>query len=64
MAKRTTWQQATENKTPRSGEFINDLKDIVTGCNSEVVTAVPFVCIPGAVEAAKGSILNSWQNVH
>jgi len=46
-------------------EFINGLKDIVTGCNSEVVTAVPFVCIPGAVEAAKGSNIKiAAQNVH
>lgn len=54
------------NKTPTEAvEFINGLKDIVTGCNSEVVTAVPFVCIPGAVEAAKGSNIKiAAQNVH
>jgi triosephosphate isomerase len=68
MAKRTimaagNWKM---NKTPTEAvEFINGLKDIVTGCNSEVVTAVPFVCIPGAVEAAKGSNIKiAAQNVH
>lgn len=68
MAKRTimaagNWKM---NKTPTEAvEFINRLKDLVAGSNSEVVTGVPFVCIPGAVEAAKGSNIKvAAQNVH
>ncbi|MGI6124347.1 MAG: triose-phosphate isomerase [Acetivibrionales bacterium] len=54
------------NKTPSEAvAFINDLKPLVAGSNSEVVTGVPFVCIPGAVEAAKGSNIKvAAQNVH
>jgi len=68
MAKRTimaagNWKM---NKTPtEAAEFINALKNVVAGSNSEVVTAVPFVCIPAAVEAAKGSNIKiAAQNVH
>ncbi len=54
------------NKTPTEAvEFIKGLKDLVAGSNSEVVTGIPFVCIPGAVEAAKGSNIKiAAQNVH
>ncbi|NLM75209.1 MAG: triose-phosphate isomerase [Clostridiaceae bacterium] len=54
------------NKTPREAvEFVNDLKDRVANSNSEVVVGVPFVCIPGVVEAAKGSNIKvAAQNCH
>ena len=54
------------NKTPTEAvEFINGLKNLVAGSNSEVVTGIPFVCIPGAVEAAKGTNIKiAAQNVH
>lgn len=54
------------NKTPTEAvEFINGLKGLVAGCNTEVVAGVPFVCIPGAVDAAKGSNIKiAAQNVH
>ncbi len=68
MAKRTimaagNWKM---NKTPTEAvEFINGLKGLVAGSNSEVVTGIPSVCIPGAVEAAKGSNIKiAAQNVH
>ncbi len=68
MAKRTimaagNWKM---NKTPTEAvEFIKGLKDLVAGSNSEVVTGVPFVCIPGAVDAAKGTNIKiAAQNVH
>lgn len=54
------------NKTPsETTEFVNGLKDLVAGSNSEVVIGVPTVCIPAAVEAAKGSNIKvAAQNVH
>ncbi len=54
------------NKTPNEAkEFVNGLKGLVAGANSEVVVGVPFVCIPGVVEAAKGSNIKvAAQNVH
>lgn len=54
------------NKTPTEAvEFINGLKGLVAGCNTEVVAGVPFVCIPGAVDATKGSNIKiAAQNVH
>ena len=54
------------NKTPKEAvEFVNGLKSLVAGSTAEVVIGVPFVCIPGAVEAAKGSNIKvAAQNVH
>lgn len=54
------------NKTPKEAvEFVNGLKGIVAGSNSEVVIGVPSVCIPAAVETAKGSNIKvAAQNVH
>ena len=54
------------NKTPKEAvEFINGLKGLVAGSTAEVVVGVPSVCIPGVVEAAKGSnIKTAAQNVH
>lgn len=54
------------NKTPKeAAEFINGLKGLVAGANSEVVVGVPFVSIPGVIEAAKGSNIKvAAQNVH
>ncbi|MCX7772038.1 MAG: triose-phosphate isomerase [Clostridia bacterium] len=54
------------NKTPKEAvEFINGLKGLTTGATAEVVVGVPFVCIPGVVEAAKGSNIKvAAQNVH
>ncbi len=54
------------NKTPKEAvEFVNGLKSLVAGATSEVVIGVPSVCIPGAVEAAKGSNIKvAAQNVH
>lgn len=54
------------NKTPSEAvEFVNGLKGLVVGADSEVVIGVPFVSIPGAINAAKGtSIKVAAQNVH
>ncbi len=54
------------NKTPKeAAEFINGLKGLVAGAKAEVVVGVPSVCIPGVVEAAKGSNIKvAAQNVH
>lgn len=54
------------NKTPSEAKsFVEALKPAVAGCGSEVVVGVPFVCIPGVVEAAKGSDIKvAAQNVH
>lgn len=54
------------NKTPKeAAEFINGLKGLTSGSSSEVVVGVPFVTIPGVVEAAKGSNIKvAAQNVH
>jgi len=54
------------NKTPKEAvEFVNELKKLAAGAKSEVVVGVPFVCIPGVAEAAKGSNIKvAAQNVH
>ena len=54
------------NKTPKEAvEFINGLKGLVAGSTAETVVGVPSVCIPGVVEAAKGSNIKvAAQNVH
>ncbi|MGI6050170.1 MAG: triose-phosphate isomerase [Acetivibrionales bacterium] len=68
MSKRTimaagNWKM---NKTPgETKEFVNALKGLVAGSNSEVVIGVPSVCIPAATEVAKGSNIKvAAQNVH
>jgi len=44
------------NKTPKEAvEFVQALKGRVADADTEVVVGVPFVCLPGVVEAAKGS---------
>jgi len=54
------------NKTPQETiEFINAIKDKVKKAQTEVVVAVPFVSIPAAVEACKGTNIKvAAQNVH
>ncbi|MBP7175766.1 MAG: triose-phosphate isomerase [Thermoclostridium sp.] len=54
------------NKTPKEGaEFIASLKDSVKDAKTEVVVGVPFVAIPAAVEASKGTNIKvAAQNVH
>ncbi|MGI6621975.1 MAG: triose-phosphate isomerase [Clostridiaceae bacterium] len=54
------------NKTPKEAvEFVNELKGLAAGADSEVVIGVPFVCIPNVIEAVKGSNIKvAAQNVH
>ncbi len=54
------------NKTATEAvEFVNALKANVANTESEVVVGVPFVCLPGVVEAAKGSNIKvAAQNMH
>ncbi|MDP4095001.1 MAG: triose-phosphate isomerase, partial [Bacillota bacterium] len=54
------------NKTPKeTGEFITALKDVVKDTDAEVVAVVPFVCLPAAINAAKGSNIKiGAQNMH
>jgi triosephosphate isomerase len=54
------------NKTPKEAvEFVEGLKARVAGADAEVVVGVPFVCIPGVLEAAKGSNVKvAAQNMH
>jgi len=54
------------NKTPKEAvEFVSELKKVAAGAETEVVVGVPFVCIPGVVEAARGSNIKvAAQNVH
>lgn len=54
------------NKTAKEAvEFVNALKAKVAAAESEVVVGVPFVCLPGVVEAAKGSNIKvAAQNMH
>jgi len=54
------------NKTPSEAvAFVKELKDKVANAKHEVVVAVPFVCIPGVVEAARGTNIKvAAQNVH
>jgi len=45
------------NKTPKEAvEFVQALKGRVADADTEVVVGVPFVCLPGVVEAAKDQI--------
>jgi len=54
------------NKTPgEAEEFVNALKERVAGTDTEVVVAVPFVCLPAVKKAAEGSNIKiSAQNMH
>ncbi|MDR0287646.1 MAG: triose-phosphate isomerase [Clostridiales bacterium] len=54
------------NKKPsETAEFINGLKLNTVGSANEIIAAVPFVCIPAAVAAAKDSnIAIAAQNMH
>lgn len=54
------------NKTPaEAAELINQMKPLVKGADCDVVLCVPFVDIPAAVEAAKGSNIKiGAENVH
>ncbi len=54
------------NKTPREAvEFVTALKPRVKGVDTEVVVAVPFVCIPDVVKACEGSNIKvAAQNMH
>ena len=54
------------NKTPAEATaLINEMKPLVADANCDVVLCVPFVDIPAAVEAAKGSNIKiGAENIH
>ncbi len=54
------------NKTPAEAiELIDAIKPLVKDADCDVVVGVPYVCIPAAVEAVKGSNIKvSAENVH
>ena len=54
------------NKTPaETTALINEMKPLVADADCEVVLCVPFVDVPAAVEAAKGSNIKiGAENVH
>ena len=54
------------NMTPsQATALINEMKPLVAGADCEVVLCVPFVDIPAAVEAAKGSNIKiGAENIH
>ncbi len=54
------------NKTPAQAKaLIEEMKPLVAGADCDVVLCVPFVDIPAAVEAAKGSNIKiGAENVH
>ena len=54
------------NNTPsQTTALINDMKPLVADADCEVVLCVPFVDVPAAVEAAKGSNIKiGAENVH
>ena len=54
------------NKTPAEAtELIEALKPLVKDAQCDVVVCPPFVCLPAAIEAAKGSNIKvGAQNVH
>ena len=54
------------NKTPKETvQLIQEMKGAITTPNCEVVLCVPAVCLPSAIEAAKGSAIKiGAQNVH
>ena len=44
------------NKTPsQAAAFIKELAEATKGCKNDVICAVPYVAIPAALEAAKGT---------
>ncbi len=54
------------NNTPSQGvELINNIKETANSANCDVVVCTPYICLPAAVEAAKGSrIAVSAENMH
>lgn len=54
------------NKTPKEAvAFVNELKANIADASNEVVVGVPFVCLPGVVEAVKGTNIKvAAQNMH
>ncbi len=54
------------NKTPKEAvAFVNELKASVANAANEVVVGVPFVCLPGVIEAVKGTNIKvAAQNMH
>ncbi|MCR5693951.1 MAG: triose-phosphate isomerase [Clostridia bacterium] len=47
------------NKTPsQAAAFIKELAEAVKGAKNQVICAVPFVAIPAALEAAKGTYIS------
>lgn len=54
------------NKTPDEAiDFIEKLKGKVKEANADVVVCVPFVCLPGVLNAAKGTNIKvGAQNMH
>ena len=54
------------NKTPaETTALINEMKPLVAGADCKVVLCVPFIDIPAAIEAAKGSNIEiGAENVH
>ncbi len=54
------------NKTPSEAvAFVNELKASVAAAKNEVVVGVPFVALPGVVEAVKGTNIKvAAQNIH
>lgn len=54
------------NKTPsEAAAFVNELKASAADAKNEIVVGVPFVAIPGVVEAVKGSNIKvAAQNIH
>lgn len=54
------------NKTPKEAvAFVNELKASIADASNEVVVGVPFVCLPGVVEAVKGTNIKvAAQNMH
>lgn len=54
------------NKTPtETAALIGEMKEKITQADCGVILCVPAVCIPAALEAAKGSIIKiGAQNVH
>lgn len=54
------------NKTPKEAvAFVNELKASAADASNEVVVGVPFVCLPGVVEAIKGTNIKvAAQNMH
>lgn len=54
------------NKTPKEAvAFVNELKASAADASNEVVVGVPFVCLPGVVEAVKGTNIKvAAQNMH